>query len=105
MATNNSGSTDDFPMVIHDAWMAVFEELEEEHAEILPRFKRAFGYIGTNRQDREILTEVLPVPESETPYRPPVTTDEQLDDELAEFARLVAVLLEQEITQRLSLAD
>jgi hypothetical protein len=89
----------------HDSWLAVRRQLKEEDPEKLARFNRKFGFTGTPRPDREILTEVLPVSASETPYRPPIMTDEHLDDEMEEFARLVAVLLEREIKQRLSIDD
>jgi hypothetical protein len=89
----------------HDAWLSVRRRLKEQDSEKLARFNREFGFSGTPRPDREVLTEVLPIPPSETPFRPPITTDEHLDEEMEEFAREVAMLLEQEIKQRLSIDD
>jgi hypothetical protein len=87
--------------VEHEAWMAVIRRLSDENEDLFQRFRRAFGYEGEQRPDREVQTELLPVGGSETPYRPPVTTDENLDEKLEDFARLVAVYLEKEITDRL----
>ncbi|WP_324665834.1 hypothetical protein [Haloarcula sediminis] len=87
--------------VEHEAWMAVIRRLSDENEDLFQRFTQAFGYEGGQRPDREIQTELLPVAGSETPYRPPVTTDEHLDEELKDFARLVALHLEKEITDRL----
>jgi hypothetical protein len=89
----------------HDSWLAVRRQLKEDDPELLARFNREFGFTGSPRPDREILTEVLPVSASETPYRPPITTDAHLDDEMEQYARKVAELLEREIKQRLSIDD